>query len=392
MSARQPSRLFSSFGTTIFEVMSALAREHAAVNLGQGFPDGNGPEDVRGKAAEHLLSGYNQYPPMFGLPELRQAVSHNAERFFGLKSDWQKQVIVTSGATEALAACLFGLLDPGDEAIIFEPAYDSYGPIIRQAGAAVVPVPLTPPDWKLTAAALEAAFTPRTKLVLLNNPMNPAGKVFSEEELRLLADFIVRHDAFAVCDEVYEHLVFRPARHIPIMSLPGMEGRTARIGSAGKTFSLTGWKVGYITAAPALMPAIAKAHQFLTFTTPPNLQAGVAHGLMKDDDYFTGLAAGMEAKRDKLAAGLARVGLTPLTSQGTYFIITDASTLLREGEDDAALAQRLTREAGVASIPVSAFYQQGDVKHCLRFCFCKDDSTLDEALARLGRYLDARAA
>jgi N-succinyldiaminopimelate aminotransferase len=385
------SNLFSSFGTTIFEVMSGLAREHGAINLGQGFPDGTGPEDVLQAAATHTLTGYNQYPPMLGLPELRQAVASNAERFFGLRTDWKTQVIVTSGATEALAACLFGLLNPGDEAIIFEPAYDSYGPIIRQAGATVVPVALTPPDWRLTAEALEAAFSPRTKLVVLNNPMNPTGKVFSTEELALLADFLTRFDAYAVCDEVYEHLVFDGRRHQPLMALPGMEARCARIGSAGKTFSLTGWKVGYITAAPALFASIAKAHQFLTFTTPPNLQSAVAVGLNKSDGYFSTLAGDLQAKRDRLAAGLSALGVDVLPSAGSYFVVADLRPLGLTEEDDA-LATRLTIEAGVASIPVSAFYQNRDIRHCLRFCFCKNDATLDEALVRLGRYLKPLAA
>lgn len=380
------SSLFSSFGTTIFEVMSVMAREQGAINLGQGFPDGNGPPDVVAAASNYLLTGQNQYPSMLGIPELRQAVASNAERFFGLKTEWQTQVLVTSGATEALAACLFGLLNPGDEAIIFEPAYDSYGPIIRQAGATVVSIALTPPDWRLTAEALEAAFSPRTKLVVLNNPMNPTGKVFSAEELSLLASYITRFDAYAVCDEVYEHLVFDGLRHLPLMALPGMAERCARIGSAGKTFSLTGWKIGYITTAPALFPAIAKAHQFLTFTSAPNLQAGVAHGLNKNDAYFHDLANTMQAKRDRLSAGLTALGVEVLPCHGSYFIVTDLRPLGLT-EDDETLAKRLTREAGVACIPVSAFYQNRDVQHCLRFCFCKQDSVLDEALARLGRYL-----
>ncbi len=385
------STLFSSFGTTIFEVMSGLARAHDAINLGQGFPDDAGPQDVRQKAADHLLTGYNQYPPMLGLPELRQAVAANAQRFLGLSVEWQQQVIVTSGATEALAACLFGLLNPGDEAIIFEPAYDSYAPIIRQAGASVVSVALTPPDWRLTAEKLEAAFSPRTKLVVLNNPMNPTGKVFSSDELALLAEFLTRYDAYAVCDEVYEHLVFDGRQHIPLMALPGMAARCVRIGSAGKTFSLTGWKVGYITAAPALFGPIAKAHQFLTFTTPPNLQAAVAHGLGKDDAYFYGLRNSLQAKRDRLSQGLRALGVDVLPCQATYFVVADLRPLGLT-DDDVTLAKRLTIEAAVASIPVSAFYQNRDVQHCLRFCFCKQDAVLDEALVRLQRYLQPKAA
>ncbi|HKJ74748.1 MAG TPA: aminotransferase class I/II-fold pyridoxal phosphate-dependent enzyme, partial [Alphaproteobacteria bacterium] len=278
---KAPNQTLGHLGTTIFAVMSALAQEHKAINLGQGFPDDEGPDDVREIAAKALLDGPNQYPSMMGVPALRQAVAENNRRFYGLDIDWREEVMVTSGATEALAACLLGLLNPGDEVVVIEPLYDSYLPIIRLAGAVPRVVTLSMPDWSLPRDALAAAFSDRTKLVLMNSPMNPTAKVFDEAELQAIADLVVRYDALAVCDEVYEHLVFSGHRHIPLMSVPGMRERTARIGSAGKTLSLTGWKVGYISATPAILGAIAKAHQFLTFTTPPNLQTGVAYGLGK---------------------------------------------------------------------------------------------------------------
>lgn len=378
--------ILSSYGTTIFEVMSRLADEHKAVNLGQGFPNDRGPAPVVAEAQRYLGEGWNQYPPMMGLPVLRQAVAAHAKRFYGLDVDWPREVMVTSGATEALAACVFGLLEPGDEAVLFQPLYDSYVPIIRRAGATPRFVTLDPATgWGFTREGLAAAFGPKTKLVVLNNPLNPAAKVFSEAELSLLAEFVIAHDAYVVCDEVYEHLVFDGRRHIPLMALPGMRDRCLRIGSAGKTFSLTGWKVGYVTACPALMQPVAKAHQFLTFTTPPNLQSAVALGLGMEDAYFSSLAAGMQAKRDRLAAGLRGAGLDVMPAQGTYFLTVDISAHLRAGEDDQAFAKRLTVEAGVTTIPISAFYEQDAPRHLVRFCVCKRDEVLDSAIGRLSR-------
>jgi len=384
--------VLSSYGTTVFEVMSRLAGEHKAVNLGQGFPDDRGPPDVLAEAAKALTEGWNQYPPMMGLPALRQAVAAHARRFYGLEVDWQAEVMVTSGATEALAACLFGLIEPGDEVVLFEPLYDSYVPIIRRAGGIPRFVTLRAPGWNFTREDLAAAFSDRTKLVVLNNPLNPAAKVWSEAELSLLAEFVAAHDCFAVCDEVYEHLVFDGRRHVPLMTLPGMRERCLRIGSAGKTFSLTGWKVGYVTAAPALLQPVAKAHQFLTFTTPPNLQAAVAYGLAKDDAYFQGLAAEMQRKRDRLAAGLRDAGLPVLPAEGTYFVVADIAGLGFQG-GDAAFCRHLTVEAGVTAIPVGAFYEAREgaapPANLIRFCFSKQDPVLDEAVARLTRFFRA---
>ena len=324
---RSANSVLSSYGTTVFEVMSRLAMEHGAINLGQGFPDQDGPADILKVAADALIVGPNQYPPMMGLPELRQAVAAHNKRFYGLEVDWQSEVMVTSGATEALADCLMGLIEPGDEVVIIEPLYDCYLPIIRRAGAIAKPVRVAPPDWALPRDALARAFSERTKLILLNNPMNPAAKVFSAEELAFIAELVERHDAYAVCDEVYEHLLFDGRRHIPLMTLPGMDQRCLRIGSAGKSFSLTGWKVGYVTAPAALLTPVAKAHQFVTFTTPPNLQKAVAYGLAKDDAYFDGLAGELEAKRDRFAAGLAEIGFGVIDCQGTYFITADVRPL-----------------------------------------------------------------
>ncbi len=377
-------------GTTIFEAMSALAREHAAVNLGQGFPDDLGPQDVRQAAAEQVVHGNNQYPSMMGTPALRQAVAAHDRRFYGLDLDWQREVLITSGATEALLDCLLGLLDAGDEVVVLEPAYDTYAPVIRRLGATPRPVRLSPPDWALPLDALAAAFSPRTKLILLNSPMNPAGKVFRRDELEAIAALVLAHDAYAVCDEVYEHLRFGDARHLPLMTLPGMRDRAVRIGSAGKTFSLTGWKVGYIVAAPALLGPITRAHQFVTFTTPPHLQHAVALGLGRDDAYFDGLGSSLARSRDRLAAGLRELGLPILPCDGTYFLVGDVARWLHPGEDDVAFCKRLVIEAGVVLIPMSAFYVEAPPRSLVRFCFCKHDATIDEALRRLRAWAAGR--
>lgn len=377
----------TALGTTVFEVMSALAREHRSVNLGQGFPDDEGPQAVRSAAAEYLMEGHNQYPPMMGIPELRQAVADHARRFQGLDVDWQSEVMVTSGATEALGDCLFGLIEPGDEVVLIEPLYDSYLPIVRRAGGVPRLVRLEPPTWRLPRDELAAAFSARTKLILFNTPMNPCSKVFDREELGYIAELCLEHDAYAVCDEVYEHIVFDDRRHVSIMGLPGMRERTVRIGSAGKSFSLTGWKVGYVSAAPDLMRAIAKTHQFMTFTTPPNLQWGAAVGLRLGDDYFSTLAGDMQAKRDRLGGALQRIGFDVLPAHGTYFVTTDFRPLGFNGTDEV-FCRHITIEAGVTAVPVSAFYDQPAKapRHFARFCFCKHDATLDDAIDRLQRH------
>ncbi len=389
-SMKPTNSVFTGVATTVFEVMSRLAIGHQAVNLGQGFPDVDGPLDLREIAAETVTEGPNQYPPMLGLPELRQAVAAANRRFYGLDVDWTREVLVTSGATEALADCILALVEPGDEVILIEPLYDCYLPMVRRAGATAKLVRVAPPDWRLDAAELEAAFSDRTKAILLNNPMNPAAKVFSERELATIAEMCVKYDAYAICDEVYEHLVFDKRAHQPLMGFDGMRERAVRIGSAGKTFSFTGWKVGYVTAAPNLLEPIAKAHQFVTFTTPPNLQKAVTVGLRKDDSYYTDFEADLRDKRDHLARGLENLDFTVLPCEGTYFISVDIRGL-GLGEDDVEVCRRLTTEAGVAAIPMSAFYPGAEPpKYFVRFCFCKRNEVLDTALDRLGTYLTDR--
>ena len=384
-SPKAPNALLSGVGTTIFTIMSALAARHGAINLGQGFPDVDGPADVRQAAADALMDGRNQYPPLTGVPELRQAVAAANARFYGLDVDADREVVVTSGATEAITACLMALLDPGDEVVLIEPLYDTYLPVVRMLGAVPRLVRLSPPRWELPRAELAAAFGPKTKAILLNSPMNPTGKVFTAAELAFVADLVLTHGAYAVCDEVYEHLTFDGWRHIPLMTLPGMRERCRRIGSAGKTFSLTGWKVGYVTAAAPLAAVVAKAHQNLTFTTPPNLQRAVAVGLAKDDAYFAGLSRDLAAKRDRLSEGLAAIGFDVLPTMGSYFVTADFAPLGFAG-DDVAFCRDMTERGGVTAIPVSAFYVADAPRRYARFAFCKRDEVIDEALARLGRY------
>ncbi|MFM9829496.1 MAG: aminotransferase [Sphingomonas sp.] len=375
--------VYSRLGTTIFEAMSARARATGAINLGQGFPDGRGPDDVLAEAARALLGASNQYPPMAGLPELRQAVADHYAAHQGLDLS-AAEVIVTSGATEALAAALFALISPGDEVVMFQPLYDAYLPLVERAGGVARLVRLEPPAWQVTAQALARVASPRTKLVVLNNPLNPAGTMMTAAELAIIADFCVAHDTIAICDEVWEHVVFDGRAHLPLMALPGMRDRTVKIGSAGKIFSLTGWKVGWMCAVPQLSSVLAKAHQFLTFTTPPNLQAAAAFGLAKDMAYFEGMRASFQRSRDRLAAGLADRGYAVLPSAATYFLNIDlaASGIAMA---DVAFCDWLVEEAGVAAIPVSAFYAQDAVTNVVRLCFAKADETIDAALERMGR-------
>lgn len=379
--------IYEALPTTIFSVMSGLAQELGAINLGQGFPDEPGPEAIRRRAAEESLSGYNQYPPMPGLPALREAVARHYARCQGLDLDWKSEVTVTSGATEALAASFLALITPGDEVVVFQPFYDSYLPMIRRAGGVPRLVRLSPPDFGLDRAALEAAFSERTRLVVLNNPLNPSATVASEADLALLAEFCVRYDAVAVCDEVWEHVVFDQARHRPLIGFPGMRERCVKIGSAGKMFALTGWKVGFICAAPPLTAVIAKAHQFLTFTTPPNLQAAVAWGLDNSEAWFAQMPLDLAASRDRLTEALRREGFAVLPSRGTYFLNLDLTASgVAEGDRDFCL--RAVKDAGVAAIPISAFYEEAPVTNLIRLCFPKRDETLDEGARRLAQARD----
>lgn len=386
---KAPNPVYGSQGTTIFAVMSGLAAEAGAINLGQGFPDDEGPDDIRAAAAQAIINGPNQYPPMMGVPELRQAVAAHAGRFYDLDLDWQSQVLITSGATEALAASLGALLKPGDEAILIEPFFDTYLPVIEAAGATAKCVALQPPSWKLDHDELEAAFSDKTKLILLNTPHNPLGRVFSDVDLVAIADACIRHDVIALCDEVYEHMVFDGALHTPVMTLPGMSDRTVRIQSAGKIFSLTGWKVGFISGSPDLVSLISKAHQNLVFTTPPGLQIGVAYGLGKDKAFFTEQSGDLASKRDVLRTGLEAIGFEISPCQGTYFLTADIRPVAGN-EEDLAFCKRITTEAKVAAVPISAFYapnSNNKSHHFIRFCFCKQPAVLEEACDRLSRYL-----
>lgn len=375
--------LYASMPATIFEHMSARAREAGAINLGQGFSDSNGPPDVVEAAARALTARFNQYPPSTGLPELREAVADHYRRHQGLDLT-PGEVIVTSGATEALAAAILALVTPGDEVVLFQPLYDAYLPLVLRAGGVPRFVRLSPPAWTITAEALDAVFTGRTRLVILNTPLNPAAAVISAAELMLIAERVIAAGAVLVCDEVWEHIVFDGVKHRSPMSLPGVRERTVKIGSAGKIFSLTGWKTGWMCAAPDLATPLARAHQFLTFTTPPNLQAAVAYGLGKDDSYFTAMRAEFARSRDRLSEALRSAGWTVLPSQATYFLSLD---LAASGIslDDRSFCERLVAEFGLAAIPVSAFYADDPVSHIVRLCFAKQDDTLDAAAERMAK-------
>jgi aspartate/methionine/tyrosine aminotransferase len=381
--------VFADLPVSVFEVMSQLAREHEAVNLGQGFPDDAGPEDVRRKAAEAVVDGWNQYPSMLGLIELRQAIAAHYRHWQGLVLDPEREIMVTSGATEALAGALLALIEPGDEVVLFQPLYDAYLPLVLRAGGRPRFVRLEPPHWRFDERMLAEAFSAKTRLVLFNNPLNPAGTVYDRADLELLARMCERFDAIAVCDEVWEHVVFDGRRHVPLIAIAGMRERCVKIGSAGKIFSLTGWKVGFVCAAPHILRVLAKAHQFITFTTPPNLQAAVAYGLGKSDDYFEGMRRGLQRSRDRFTGGLKQLGFPVLDAQGTYFLNVDLAPLGRN-EDDEAFCKRLVVEHKVAAIPVSAFYAADPIRSVVRFCFAKRDQTLDIALDRLAGALRRR--
>jgi len=380
------NRLIANLPVTVFDAMSQLARDLNAINLGQGFPDHPGPEDIRLKAADAVVNGYNQYPSMMGIPELRQAIAAHYGHWHGLKLDPMTEVMVTSGATEALAGAFFGLIEPGDEVVVFQPFYDAYAPLIRRAGGTPKFVRLEPPDWRIPEDRLRAAITPKTKFIAFNNPLNPAAVVYPREDLELLSRICQEFDLVAICDEVWEHVVFDGREHIPLIAIDGMRDRTVKIGSAGKIFSLTGWKIGFVCAAPPLLRVLAKSHQFLTFTTAPNLQVAVAYGLGKSDEYFAQMRAELARSRDRLASGLSQIGFPVLKSQGTYFLNVDLAPL-GLNETDEAFCKRIVTDHKVAAIPVSAFYEEEPVTSVVRFCFSKTDATIDSALERLSRVL-----
>ena len=380
------NRIFADLPNTIFDVMSQAARDLNAINLGQGFPDDPGPLDVRQKAADAVLNGYNQYPSMMGIPELRQAIATHYAHWHGLQFDAMSEVMVTSGGTEALTGSILGLVEPGDEVLVFQPMYDSYVPIIRMAGGIPKFLRLEPPHWRLPEDAIRKAITPKTKYVILNNPLNPAAVVYPREDLEMLGRICQEFDLIAICDEVWEHIVFDGRKHIPLISIPGMRERTVKIGSAGKIFGLTGWKIGFVCAAPHLLRVLAKTHQFITFTTAPNLQVAVAYGLGKPDEYFFQMRKELARSRDRLSQGLSNLGFPVLDSQGTYFLNVDLAPL-GLNETDEAFCKRIVHEHKVAAIPVSAFYEENHVTSVVRFCFSKKDETLDTALERLANVL-----
>ncbi len=376
---------------TIFSEFSALAARTGAVNLGQGFPDFDGPEEIREAAVRALRSGINQYALGAGSLNLRTAVAEHAMRFYGHAVDPQQDVTVTSGATEALFDALLGLLDPGDEAVLFEPFYDSYAAAVKMAGATVRPVALRPPSaghpgWWFDTAELAAAFGPKTRVVVVNSPHNPTGKVFARAELERIAELCVRYDVVALTDEVYEHLVFRPAQHLRLATLPGMAERTLTVSSGGKSFSYTGWKVGWAIGPLALRRAVAQAHQYVTFAVAAPLQEGIALALRLSDAYFQGLLQDYAARRNRLLESLRRAGFEPWTPEGAYFICAEVT---RFGfPSDEAFCRWLTTEVGVAAIPLSAFYARPPLApQVARFAFCKTDAVLDEAARRLGQGL-----
>ncbi len=376
--------VFAGLGTTIFTVMSALAVEHKAVNLGQGFPDQDGPLAIREAASRALIEGPNQYPPTRGIPSLRAAIAAHAKRFYGFDFDPATEVLITSGATEALTASIMALTAPGEEIVLIEPAYDSYRPIAEAAGAVVKTVVLEPPAWRLTEAKLREAVTAKTRAIMINTPLNPIGRVFDAEEMAALARVVARTDAVVIADEVYEHLTFDGRPHISPLALPGMAGRVVRVGSAGKMFSLTGWKIGWVTGAAPLVDVVAKAHQFLTFTTSPALQSGIAYALENEMEFTLGLTKTLQSNRDALAQGLRKIGFDVLPCEGTYFLTADITNLTNE--PDRVFCERLVREAGVALVPLSAFFAGGKPDHLVRFAFCKSRGVIDEALARLEKY------
>lgn len=372
---------FADLPISIFTRMSALAVEHGAFNLGQGFPDFGWPEDVVAKAAEALSTGSNQYAPMRGLPELRQAVVHHYARHHGIEYDVE-EVTVTSGATEALASAIMALVSPGDEVLLFQPLYDAYVPLVRRAGGVPRFVRLDPPDWRITREKIDAALTERTKLIIFNNPHNPTARLFDREELGLIADTCIERDLIALADEVWEHVLFDGGKMVPLATIPGMRERTVKVGSAGKIFSLTGWKIGWIVAPERLAVPISKAHQYMTFATPPNLQAAVAFGLGKDDSYYEAMRRGFEDARDRMEALLGEAGFHTLKVEGTYFLSVDLAAS-GVAVDDVTFCDRAVREAGVAAIPVSAFYEEEPARNVVRLCFAKREGLIDAGVEKL---------
>jgi N-succinyldiaminopimelate aminotransferase len=371
------------FGTTIFAEMSALAVATDSVNLGQGFPDTDGPREVLDAAIAAINGGLNQYPPGPGMPVLRNAIADHQQRFYGLTYNPDTEVLVTAGATEALAGALLALLDTGDEVVLFEPMYDSYQACISLAGAVAKPVTLRPPAYGFDVDELRAAITPKTKLLLINTPHNPTGKVLDRAELAAIAALAVEHDLIVIADEVYEHLLFDDAEHRPLCTFPGMRERTLQISSGGKTFNTTGWKIGWICGPAPLVAAARTAKQFLTYVNGAPFQPAIAVGLGMPDEFFAGVRADLQAKRDRLLPGLHEAGFTVFPTSGTYFVTVDIRPIRPDG-DGLAFCRELPGRCGVVAIPNEVFYaNRHEGRHLVRFAFCKRFDVLDEAVARL---------
>ena len=375
--------LYEQMKTSVFERMSGLAAEHGAVNLGQGFPDFGWPPEILEAAAKAVVEGSNQYAPSRGTMPLREAVAAHYNRHFGQQLA-AEQVCVTSGATEALGAAILATVQPGDEVIVLTPAYDSYAPTIRRAGGVPVEVALRPPAWRVEREALEAAVTPKTRAILFNNPHNPAGRLFGREELEAVAGFARDHDLTLIADEVWEHIVLDGGRFTPIATLPGMAERTIKVGSAGKIFSLTGWKVGWMVAAPELAPLVARAHQFLTFSTAPNLQSAVAYGLDDGDAWLQPMRDRFQRSRDLMTTGLRNAGFTVLDASATYFLCVDLKASGLQCDDETFAAAAVSK-AGVAVVPLSAFAEKDPPRHLVRLCFGKKDETIEAGVAAMAR-------
>ena len=374
-----------AFGTSIFTEMTELANANGAVNLSQGFPDFEGPEEVRARAAEAIMRGPNQYCPSVGIAHLRQAISRKMKRFYGLEVDPDTEVTVTAGSTEGICATLLGLVEPGDEVILLEPCYDSYPPMASLAQARIRYVPLNLPDFSLPKETLAGAFNSKTKAIVINTPQNPCGKVFTLEELTFIASLCEKHDAYAVSDEVYEHLVYDGRKHVTLLAVPGLRHRAFSISSAAKTLSLTGWKQGFVVAAPELSRAVRTSHQFIIFCGQSALQEGVALGIDSSEDYYERFLADYTRKRDFLCDGLRQLGFRVFVPEGTYYALVDIRSL--GFEDDVSFCRMLPEKAGVAAIPCSAFYfSDSPARHLVRFAFCKKDETLQEALRRLKKW------
>ena len=375
--------LYETMATSVFERMSGLAAKHGAVNLGQGFPDFGWPEEILDAAARAVKEGSNQYAPSRGLPELREAVAGHYARHHAIDLG-ADGICVTSGATEALAAAILATVEPGDEVIVMTPAYDAYAPLIRRAGGVVREVALSPPEWRIDRAVLAAAITSRTSAIVFNNPHNPTGRLFDAEELEAVADVARRNDLTVISDEVWEHLLMDGQAFVPLASLDGMAERTLKCGSAGKIFSLTGWKIGWIAAAPAMATLAARAHQFLTFASAPNLQAAVAFGLNQGEAWLAPMRQRFARARDRMTAGLEQAGFAVLPSAATYFLIVDLAASGITADDETFAAAAVER-AGVAVVPLSPFADDDPPRHMVRLCFAKRDETIDAGIAAMAQ-------